>query len=387
MNDDIKPQSIPLHDARPGEGEQAGAPEAPSLPVAPSPLALDALDENPDWLTGERPKPTPMLLTLKRPGTRGADALGHVGALPRGKVALLVSPGGVGKTALLCQLALAVATGREWLDTFTVRGGAQRVVLVLGEEDSDEIKLRLWDAVDALASAGQKKEQGEKKEQLAKLLRANLRILPLYGHNAKLLASGDDEQLAEGQVSDPNNLASATARRWLEQFKAWGEVALIIFDPLSRFIQGDENDNTNATNHVTVLERFTKLPGNPTVLCAHHTNKGALNSDKAASQGDARGASSLVDGARWVAVLSKNPALNGQARATFTLQKTNYTAPLEPIPLIRDGARWRPCTQDEQADPKADKPRTSAQPGGEQAAPARAKKSGSDLLLKAGEKP
>lgn len=381
MNDDIKPQSIPLHDARPGEGEQAGAPEPLPLPVAPSPLALDDLDaDGADWLSGPRPKPTPMLLTLPKYGDPNAPPrTDDPGALPRGKVALLVSPGGVGKTALLCQLALSVATGRPWLDTFTVRGGAQRVVLALGEEDSDEIRLRLWDAAEALGIRGD--------AALVRRVRDNLRVLPLYGHNAKLLASGDDEQLAEGQVSDPNNLASATARYWLEQFKAWGEVALIIFDPLSRFIQGDENDNTNATNHVTVLERFTKLPGNPTVLCAHHTNKGALNSDKAASQGDARGASSLVDGARWVAVLSKNPALNGQARATFTLQKTNYTAPLEPIPLIRDGARWRPCTQDEQADPKADKPRTSAQPGGEQAAPARAKKSGSDLLLKAGEKP
>lgn len=323
-------------------GEQAGAPAAPSLSVGPSPLALDALDDNPDWLTGERPKPTPMLLTLKRPGARGADALGHVGALPRGKVALLVSPGGVGKTALLCQLALAVATGGDWLNTFAVRGGAARVVLVLGEEDQDEIKLRLWDACEALGIRDD--------VELVRRVRANLRILPLYGHNAKLLAA-DDERPGGGKVNDPNTLASATAQRWLKEFEGGGELALIIFDPLSRFIQGDENDNTNATNHVTVLEKFTKLPGNPTVLCAHHTNKAALSSDKAASQGDARGASGLVDGPRWVAVLSKTPALDGRARAIFSLQKTNYTAPLDPITLIRDGAHWRPCTLSEREDP------------------------------------
>jgi hypothetical protein len=353
-NDLMVPLNIILN-ARPGEDEQPA--DLAPLPVTPGSLALDELDDDPDWLTGPAPKPTPMLLTLHKPGSRGADHLGHVGALPRGKVALLVSPGGVGKTALLCQLALAVATGRDWLDTFAVRGGAQRVVLALGEEDKDEIKLRLWNAADALGIRAD--------AELMRRVRANLRILPLYGQDAKLLASGAPApgSVSSSTVSNSTAAPSATAGQWMKEFAASGELALIIFDPLSRFIAGDENDNTNATNHITILEQFTKLPGKPTVLCAHHTNKGALNGDKAPSQGDARGASGLVDGPRWVAVLSKRDALDGQARAVFSLQKTNYTAPLEPIPIIRDGARWRPCTLSEQPDTK--------QPGGDEQPPTR----------------
>lgn len=323
-------------------GEQ---PDAPPSEI----LGIDALDENPAWLLGERPKRTPMLLTLKGRFKDNAP----IGALPRGKVALLVSPGGVGKTALLCQLALAVATGREWLDTFTVRGGAARVVLALGEEDQDEIKGRLWDAAEGLGIRASERD--------VELVRRNLCVLPLYGRDAKLLggAAAPDEA---GQVRELEPFGpSATAARWMSEIRAAGDVALIIFDPLSRFIQGDENDNNNATAHITILEQFTKLPGNPTILCAHHTNKGALTPGRSSSQTDARGASSLVDGARWMAVLNKRTPLDGQARATFSVEKTNYTAPLDPIEIIRDAHRgWRPCSPSEQPETKKDEKSSGA---------------------------
>jgi regulatory protein RepA len=350
MSDDRLVEPVDLFGPAPDEQPGGEQPDAPPSEI----LGIDALDENPAWLLGERPKRTPMLLTLKRLGARGADALGHIGALPRGKVALLVSPGGVGKTALLCQLALAVATGREWLDTFTVRGGAARVVLALGEEDQDEIKGRLWDAAEGLGIRASERD--------VELVRRNLCVLPLYGRDAKLLGGAPPAPDEAGQVRELEPFGpSATAARWMSEIGAAGDVALIIFDPLSRFIQGDENDNTNATAHITILEQFTKLPGNPTILCAHHTNKGALTPGRSSSQTDARGASSLVDGARWMAVLNKRTPLDGQARATFSVEKTNYTAPLDPIELIRDAHRgWRPCSPSEQPETKKDEKTSGA---------------------------
>lgn len=301
-----------------------------------------------DWLAGGRPAPTPMLLTIELPEEEGEPGAENqrrpartrtVGALPRGKVALLVSPGGAGKTALLCQLALSVATGTRWLRTFEVEGGPQRVVLALGEEDQEEIKLRLWDAADALGI--------RKDAELRGLVAENLQVLPLYGEDAAIMGSETVKvQLKNGEGREElRRCPSGAAKRWMEQLHE--DTALIILDPLSRFLSGDENDNNNATAHVAILEQFTKLPGKPTVLCAHHTNKGALNSDKAPSQGDARGASGLVDGPRWAAVLSKKKALKGMPRVVLSLEKTNYTAPFDAIPLIRAGGEWRPCMGNE----------------------------------------
>ena len=64
--------------------------------------------------------------------------------LPLGKVGLFVSPGGVGKTTVLSQLAISVATGLPWLGFEVASPG--KVFLGLGEEDKDEVHRRLHDA-------------------------------------------------------------------------------------------------------------------------------------------------------------------------------------------------------------------------------------------------
>jgi hypothetical protein len=87
--------------------------------------------------------------------------------LPLGKVGQLIAEGGGGKTQALCQLAIAVATGGTWLGSLDVAPeGKGRVLLVLGEEDSDEARRRLYrsaqlghvhpatDAIEVLPLAG-----------------------------------------------------------------------------------------------------------------------------------------------------------------------------------------------------------------------------------------
>ena len=83
--------------------------------------------------------------------------------------------------------------------------------------------------------------------------------------------------------------------------------SLIIFDPASRFLPKDaEIDNAAATAFIRECERFTDLTGNPTVLISHHVNKSSINGAKIFSeendstQSASRGASGLVDGARFV---------------------------------------------------------------------------------------
>ena len=72
-------------------------------------------------------------------------------------------------------------------------------------------------------------------------------------------------------------------------------IALIIFDPASRFLGSEGEINSfMATKFIAMLEAMTQLKGNPTVVFAHHMNKSSISKDT--DQGSARGSSALTDG-------------------------------------------------------------------------------------------
>jgi hypothetical protein len=70
------------------------------------------------------------------------------GVFPRGKTGLLTATGGVGKTYAIVQLAVAVASGGFWLESFRAVN-AGHVLIALGEEDADEARRRIWRALNA----------------------------------------------------------------------------------------------------------------------------------------------------------------------------------------------------------------------------------------------
>lgn len=232
------------------------------------------------WL--EHAPPTrKYLLSITHDGT-------HRGVLAAGRVAFLASAGGVGKSHALCQLALAVAVaGRartQWLGTFDVEQGG-RVLLIMGEEEEGEIQRRLYDAAKAMGLS-------DKQRALAA---ANIVPMGLAGRADVALT----RMLTPGGEGDTETTFSSAFRTRLE-FQEW---ACVIIDPLSRFAGGDvEKDNNAATRMVQVLEKFSHLKGNPTIVVAHHTRKG-LRGDEQKTSDDMRGASALKDGARFVAVL------------------------------------------------------------------------------------
>ena len=121
---------------------------------------------------------------------------------------------------------------------------------------------------------------------------------------------------------------------------------VVILDPLSRFAGPDvEVDNAAATRLIQVLERFTQLPGAPTILVAHHTNKSSRDKDSERSSSAVRGSSALVDGARWVGDLE--PVIADYA--CFRVVKSNYgRIPPNPVWLkrVEDGGLG-PTTQAE----------------------------------------
>jgi regulatory protein RepA len=260
--------------------------------------------------------PPPREYLLKRADT-GA------GVLATGIVALLAAPGGRGKTMLLVELALAVATGSTWLG-WTARQG--RVLLALAEEDATEIQRRVHYL---LCAARLMTEDG-----LAAIAQ-NLVVVPLRGHGVALT-----EVDANGTKALPETTRAAELRQILIEAKNAGEsFSLVLLDPLARFGGVDvEKDNAAATRFVQVVETLTTPEcGGPTVELVHHTRKAAGDGGDHDSADPIRGASAIVNGVRWAALVEQQRHIDGVPELLqLRVVKTNYAARPEPLVLCRE---------------------------------------------------
>ena len=239
------------------------------------------------------------------------------GVLPRGKVGLVLAEGGAGKTMALCQLALAVASHEPapWVGCFTVPEQG-RVLLLLGEEDADEVRRRLYNA---------RRATGAPLPEPRSII-----VVPLAGLPCPMVEADD-----RGLPIDAPFLT------WVRAYmKDAGPFALVIVDPLSRFAGLDaEVDNAAATRFVQALESIASDSG-ATVVVAHHTNKLARGGGARMSGASARGSSAIVDGVRWAAALSSErlEASDGDhpELVTLSIVKSNYARKAAPVTLRRD---------------------------------------------------
>jgi len=270
---------------------------------------------DPHWLLDESP-PTPALL-------KSGDNL----FVPAGKTGLLVASGGAGKTQALTQLALAIATGSQWLG-FDVEGGPGRVLLVLGEEDRAEMMRRFRRSARAL---------GINASSLVDLAESNLWAMPRYGLQSRL--TNDDDGRSEFGA-DLLGILHAQSKK----DNPW---RCIILDPGSRFMGAEaEKDNAAATRFIEAIEELTQAPGNPAVIVAHHVSKSAASAETT-NQGAARGASALVDGARFVLNLHEELTdkvraelpvdMRGSSYPRLFLTKANYGPRADPMRLVVNG--------------------------------------------------
>lgn len=261
-----------------------------------------------EWFTTAPPKRTWLLRDAR------ADA---AGVLPLGRVGQIVAEGGAGKTMLLAQLAVCVATATKWLGAFDVVSPG-RVLLALGEEDNDEIRRRLYRAARAVGSTMPPD--------------GSIVALPLAGVTCPMI-----------ETDTAGNPRETDFLRWLRGYVTeHGPWSLVVVDPLSRFAGADaETDNAAGTRYVQALESLAAL--GPTVLSSHHTNKLARGGAKVDAHG-ARGSSSIVDGVRWVATLGREqiPIDDPDTRkrlgeiVTLSFVKSNYSRRGEAIELRYD---------------------------------------------------
>lgn len=245
------------------------------------------------------------------------------GFLPKGIVAMIVGAGGIGKTHLLAQLAISVSTGTPWLETFTTtkhcgEGSKGNVFFGLGENQYDDIHRVLHKA---------SKKLREHQPDILKddpLVEASKRIAPysFCGQQAAFIENGK-----------PSLYFRKLKMQLIEKAPKAGW-SLIIFDPVSRLMGADaETDNAAATQFISLLEELTiDLPGNPTVLFAHHVNKSAIKESGRQDQTAARGSSALTDGCRWQCNFSRKD----DKIACLEMTKSNFTAILKSTELIKD---------------------------------------------------
>lgn len=252
--------------------------------------------------------------------------------LPTASVGGLVSPGGMGKTLLLLQTAVALATGRPpFGGLFGIDASPDpapaKVVLVVAEEGFDVMHQRLHDVVGSLLSQTHPLLDQDARDSIHSLLGKNLHLYPMAGATRLLIDgrdnTGDGLEILREMASDAR---------------------LLIIDPLRQFHTGDENDSWAMTAVVQGLQSIA-TDRRCAVLAAHHTNKAATFNGQGDRAGAARGSAAFTDGVRWQLNLSP---LDDQLSATYgiskddlssyvrlDLAKANYVAPQAPQVLRR----------------------------------------------------
>lgn len=188
-----------------------------------------------------------------------------------GTVGALVAPGATGKSYFTLEAAMSIAcsvAGGDLVKLAPVHTG--RVVYMAGEDPAPALIRRIHAIGQHLPLSA--------REAIAE----NLTLEPIMGKRLNIM---DDRHLAR-----------------VVEYCA--DSRLIVLDTLSRIHQLDENSNGDMAQLVGTLEYVAATTG-ASVLYLHHVNKGSAREGQADQQQAARGASALIDNARWCGFVAK----------------------------------------------------------------------------------
>lgn len=191
-----------------------------------------------------------------------------------GTVGALIAPGSTGKSMLALQIACAVASDQAQANTTGLDIKHHGPVLYLNLEDPPaEIERRLHALGKHLDMVA--------RQSIAEQLVISARMgVPTDVMHDKFMGS---------------------------LLKAAADVRLVILDTLSRAHGMDENDNGAMARLVARLETVVRQTG-AALLYLHHTSKAAALAGQGGMAQAARGASALIDNARWCGNLVKMSA-------------------------------------------------------------------------------
>ncbi len=251
-----------------------------------------------------------------------------------GTVGALVAPGATGKSFLALEAAMSIAcsvAGGDLVGLAPAHTG--RVVYLAGEDPPPALVCRVH-------AIGQHLNQ-----QAREAIAENLTLEPIMGKRPNVM---DDRHLAR-----------------IIEFCAGAR--LIVLDTLSRIHNLDENSNGDMARLVATLEHVAASTG-AAVLYLHHVSKGSAREGQTDQQQAARGASALIDNARWCGFVAKmneeeaerlsdrtydREPIGGKRRGYFVrfgVSKQNYDAtPLERWYLRHTGGVLLPVELQEAA--------------------------------------
>lgn len=188
-----------------------------------------------------------------------------------GTVGALVAPGATGKSFFGLQAAMSVAGeggGCDLLGLSPAQSG--RVAYIAGEDPEPALIRRVHSIGGLLAPVARRAIAG------------NLLLEPILGRRLNVM---DDRHLS----------------RLVDYC---GDCRLVVLDTLSRIHQLDENSNGEMSHLIGTLEYLAATTG-AAVLFLHHVSKGSARDGQADQQQAARGASALVDNARWCSFVAR----------------------------------------------------------------------------------
>jgi regulatory protein RepA len=188
-----------------------------------------------------------------------------------GTVGALIAPGATGKSFWALEAAMSIACGAAGGDLLGLAPiHAGRVLYLAGEDPAPALIRRI--------------------HFIGKHLDGGARVA---------IAEGLTLEPIVGQGFDVMNT---------KQFKALVEdgrgCRLIVFDTLSRIHRMDENSNSDMAKLIARLEQLAEQT-RASVLFLHHVSKGSARDGVTDQQQAARGASALVDNARWCGYVAK----------------------------------------------------------------------------------
>jgi hypothetical protein len=198
--------------------------------------------------------------------------------LLRGHLTLRVAPGGVGKSTLAIEEAVAIATGRDLVAELVHE--TARVWIYNNEDDRDELDRRL----------------------AAVLQRWDVSLADIRGRLA--LNSGADRPLLVARADRAGTVIRLPDVDGCIEHIRRHEIGLFVVDPFIETHGASENSNEQI-RAVAALFRDIARQGRCAVMLVHHTGKPAQGASDghAGNMNAARGASALVGVARIVQTL------------------------------------------------------------------------------------
>lgn len=188
-----------------------------------------------------------------------------------GTVGALVAPGATGKSFWALEAAMSIAcsvAGGDLVGLAPSHTG--KVIYMAGEDPPPALVCR----VHAIGKHLNQKER----EAIAE----NLTLQPIMGQCMNII--------------DPREITDVITN--------CSGARLIVFDTLSRIHNLDENNNGHMASLVGLLEKIAAHTG-ASVLYLHHVSKGSAREGQTDQQQAARGASALIDNARWCGFVAR----------------------------------------------------------------------------------